>query len=71
MNFAEDLEMPEESRKRVNEALKKQRDKLALRDKQIEQAFKAGFSIGFGTTSAQFKEYHWLKFKTEVLEVEE
>lgn len=40
MNFAKDLEMPEETREKVNRVLRKQRDKIALREQQLEDLSK-------------------------------
>ena len=67
MNFAKDLEMPEESRKKVNAALFRQREKIAMLEMEIEHAFNAGFSLGFGSDSMEQREGQFEKFKAEFL----
>ena len=71
MNFAKDLEMPEESRKRVNAVLFKQREKIAMLELEIEHAFNAGFSLGFGSDSMSSRDGQFEKFKAEFLQTEE
>lgn len=68
MDFAKDLEMPEESRKKVNAALYKQREKIALLELEIEHAFNAGFSLGFGSDSITNKDGQFERFKAEFLQ---
>lgn len=71
MNFTKDLEMPEESRKRVNAALSKQREKIAMLEMGIEHAFNAGFSLGFGSDSMEQREGQFEEFKAEFLKESE
>lgn len=63
MNFTKGLEMTEESRKKVNAVLFKQREKIALLESQIERAFNAGFSIGFGSERMENLEGQFNKFR--------
>lgn len=67
MDFTKDLEMPEESRKAVNRALAKQRNKIAFLERHLETAFNAGFSLGFGSESIQNIEGQFDKFRESIV----
>ena len=70
MNFTKDLEMPEESRKKVNAVLFKQREKIAFLESQIERAFNAGFSIGFGSERIESLEGQYAQFRNLINKTE-